>query len=55
MKIVLEGLEEGQVAVVAVVASEMYEWEDDPDPGEEEPEETPRAEVKAIGLKTVQK
>ena len=37
MKVVIEGLEEGQVAVVTVIGTEYYEG--DPDPGEEASEE----------------
>lgn len=38
MKVVIEGLEEGQVAVVSVIGSEYVDI-DDPDPGEELTEE----------------
>ena len=37
MKIIIDGLEEGQVAVVAVMGADFYP-EEDPDPGEEEEE-----------------
>ena len=47
MKVVIEGLEEGQVAVVTVIGTDYLD--DDPDPGEELPEETSQLVRTVIG------
>ena len=48
MKLIVEGLEEGQVLVIAVVPFDGG-YEEEPDPGEEEPEEEIREAVKLVG------
>ena len=48
MKVVIEGLEEGQVAVVTVIGTDYLD-DDDPDPGEELPEETSQLVRTVIG------
>ena len=48
MRVVIEGLEEGQVAVVTVIGTEYLD-DDDPEPGEELPEETSQLVRTVIG------
>jgi hypothetical protein len=52
MKVVIEGLEEGQVLVVSVIGSEYVEI-DDPDPGEDELPEDAQELVRSVIGKVV--
>ena len=52
MKIIIDGLEEGQVAVVAIMGADFYP-EEDPDPGEEEDESEEQPVIRAVIGKVV--
>jgi len=52
MKIIIDGLEEGQVAVVAIMGADFYP-EEDPDPGEEEDEGEEQPVIRAVIGKVV--